>query len=411
MLSIVLELSHLLSSTMSPISSYDSGAPLPSDLSKLNVSQLKAICKERRIVGYSKLAKAALIRKLGELGPSSQSPSFVQNTRTQTQTSPLLSEFGSSSSRIDGSLVSAAAAQPMGMPSQVFSPREPNTVPGTHIPQSSATSASGSIPPSSLSRDRGQNVDPSVSESALNVPASKRKSPEISLEISQGHTSVQARPLAKKRKVAAVSSPLSVRADIPSPTSVHVLGDRGGVPDLSLSALPANGSGSALVPGIKEARQLDARPRTISMSGKRFKPLKVTRPLPATLGDRNGSRCLQGIKSVLSVTVQPSPLWHLDFPVLPEPPLLSAITIPPSLSQRKLVHHWAIILSGLSDKERLQCCLVSKLIRYAGERWVPSCRLHTHTHHQSIHRPIISSQETSLGDVYHWCCSSPTHHL
>jgi hypothetical protein len=359
MLSIVLEFSHLLSSSMSPNLSHDI-APLPSDLSKLNVPQLKAICKERRIVGYSKLGKAALIRKLGELAPSSQSPSSAQtrSTRTQAQTSPL------PSAQVNDSLAPAAQRPTGMMPTPGFSPREPNTVPGTHIPQpqSSATSGWGPIPPppSSLSRDRGQNSDPSAS-----VPVSKRIYPEISLGISQGHASAeQARPLAKKPKVVAVSSPLSARCSgIPFLTSVHVLGD-GGLPDSSFSALP----GSALVPGSKEkeGHQLNGQAQVVSMSGKRFKPLEVTRPLSAMLGDGNGSH---GNKSA-NVTVQPSPLWHLDFPASPEPSLLSAITIPPPLSQRKLVQRWAVILSGLSDKECLRCCLVSKLIRYAGERLV-----------------------------------------
>jgi len=191
----------------------------------------------------------------------------------------------------------------------------------------------------------------------------------MSSERSQGQTSTQqARPLPKKPKVVAVSSPLSARsADIPFLTPVHVLGDHGGVPDPSFSALPV----SAVVPGYKEkeGHQLNGQTQTISITGKRFKPLKVTRPLSATLGDRNGSRCSQGNKSA-NVTVQPNLLWHLDFPAPPEPSLLSVITLPPPLSQRKLVQRWAVILSGLSDKERLQCCLVSKLIRYAGERLV-----------------------------------------
>jgi hypothetical protein len=194
------------------------------------------------------------------------------------------------------------------------------------------------------------------------VPVSKR----ISSEISQGHTTDrQARPFAKKPKVVAASSPLSARrTGIPFLTPVPVLGDSDGVPESSFSALP----GPALVPGSKkkeEHQQFNGQTQTISMSGKRFKPLKVTRPLSATLGDRNGI----GNKSA-NVAVQPSILWHLDFPAPPEPLLLSAITIPPPLSQRKLVQRWAVILSGLSDKERLRCCLVSKLVRYAGERLV-----------------------------------------
>lgn len=384
MLSILLEFSHLLSSSMSPNLSHNIGAPPPSDLSKLNVSQLKALCKERRIVGYSKLGKAALIRKLAELAPSSQSPSsaLTRSTRTQAQTIPLFSESGSSPAQVNGSLA-PTAQRPMGMPDPGPAPSEPITVPGTHIPQSSATSGSGSIPPSFLTRDRGQNYDPSAS--ARSVPVSKRILSEISLEISQGH----ARPLAKKPKVVGnvvVSSPLSARrAGIPVATSVHVLDDRGhgGVPDSSLSALPDFAS----VPGSKEkeGHQLNGQTQTISISGKRFKPLNVTRPLSATLGNRNGSESQfsQGNKPA-NVTVQPSLLWHLDFPAPPQPPLLSAITIPPPLSQRKLVQHWAVILSGLSDKERPQCCLVSKLIRYAGERLVSDYIENTLIHLDSL---------------------------
>src|ERR1700683_3062817 len=36
----------------------------PMDLTKLTVPQLKAVCKERRITGYSKLGKAALLQRL-----------------------------------------------------------------------------------------------------------------------------------------------------------------------------------------------------------------------------------------------------------------------------------------------------------------------------------------------------------
>ena len=332
---------------MSIISSHDIGTALPSNLSKLTVAQLKAICKERRIVGYSKLGKAALLRKLGELGPSSQPPSSVQTAQIPTQPSSLLLEPGPSPVQINDSLAPAPVQRPMGKPS--LSPREPSTIPGTHIPQSSVTSESipSFDPPSCLPVMRGQIVDQSVA--ALKVPGSKR----VSSEISQS-----AGPLAKKPKI---SSPLSARAPIPSPTSVHFLGGYG-VPGSPFSAALPD---SALVPGVKK---LDGRTQTVSMSGNRFKPLKVTPPLSAALGDRQKSQCLPQGNESATVTVQPSHLWHLDFPTAPEPPLLSAIAIPPPLSQRKLVQRWAIILNGLTDEERLRCCLVSKLIRYAGER-------------------------------------------
>ena len=336
--------SHLLSSSMSTISSHDIGAPLPPNLSKLTVTQLKAICKERRIVGYSKLGKAALLRKLGELGPSSLPPSSAQTTQIPAQASSLSVESSSSPAQVDDS-PAPAVQQPTVTPS-----REPNTVPNTHIPQSFAAPGPTQAfnPPSCLSGGQGQNVDQSVS--ALKAPGSKRIS-----EISQGSG-----PLAKKPKV---SSPLSARAAIPAPTSVHLLGGRG-VPGSPFSAALSD---SVLAPGVKE---LNARAQTVSMSGKRFKPLKVTQPLSATLNDRQKSQCSQQGNNSATVTVQASLLWHLDFPTPPEPPLLSVITVPPPLSQRKLVQRWAIILGGLSNEERLRCCLVSKLIRYAGERRV-----------------------------------------
>jgi hypothetical protein len=58
---------------------------LPADLSKLNVAQLKAICKERRIVGYSKLGKAALICKLAEV-VSSGTPCSTSTQKTASNT-------------------------------------------------------------------------------------------------------------------------------------------------------------------------------------------------------------------------------------------------------------------------------------------------------------------------------------
>ena len=74
-----------------PQFSMSSASPtaLSSDLSKLNVSQLKAICKERRIVGYSKLGKAALICKLAEIAPSAPPSSSTQKTSKNPVTGSL----------------------------------------------------------------------------------------------------------------------------------------------------------------------------------------------------------------------------------------------------------------------------------------------------------------------------------
>lgn len=347
---------------MSTVSSHDLSVPLPPNLSKLNVAQLKAICKERRIVGYSKLGKAALLRKLGEL--SSLPPSSAQSTRPQAQANPLLSSSVSSPSHVNNPL-----AQAVGMPCLL--PHEPNAIPYAHIlvVPNSATSTSVSVLQLPPCLSEGSGKSPSSSVSALNASGLKR----VCLEPSQGQAHVKP-PLAKKPKVAASSVP-AANAAARFPNSEHCPGDFG-VSNPPVSTLP----GSSLVPRIKEAgHQLGSRTHDVitPTPGKCFKPLTITQSPSAVLSSGNGkavqlSSSLHGNHDMpSSVTVQSTPLWHLDFPATPGPPLLSSITIPPPLSQRKLIQRWAIILSGLSDKERFQCCLVSKLIRYAGKRRLP----------------------------------------
>jgi hypothetical protein len=64
-------------------------------------------------------------------------------------------------------------------------------------------------------------------------------------------------------------------------------------------------------------------------------------------------------------------LHCLDLPPALPLPVLGNITLPPSLSQRKLVHRWSVVLSGISDAERRQCVLVSRMFRYAGTPYIP----------------------------------------
>ncbi|KAF9644539.1 hypothetical protein BDM02DRAFT_3078011, partial [Thelephora ganbajun] len=46
-------------------------------------------------------------------------------------------------------------------------------------------------------------------------------------------------------------------------------------------------------------------------------------------------------------------------------PILHLIGMPPSISGRKNVHSWSILLSGISDTDRRVCILVSRTFRYA----------------------------------------------
>src|SRR5579863_8117831 len=126
---------------MPVVSSHGPTTPLPSDLSKLNVSQLKALCKERRIVGYSKLGKAALLSKLRELtlpAPSAQS--------TGPQADSSSPNAGPSHPSLDGPPVGVPVADPGASisPPSLPNPLGSNEVPGAHIPKIPVASAFGS---------------------------------------------------------------------------------------------------------------------------------------------------------------------------------------------------------------------------------------------------------------------------
>jgi hypothetical protein len=338
--------------SMSPVTSYNLGVPLPSDVSRLNVSQLKTICKERRITGYAELGKAALIRKLRELAPSAPPSSSAQSTPLQAQANPLLSKPGSSPSRADVPAIgqSGDAGRPP------LPPAKPNIVTGTHIVQSSVTSAPDIAlrPPVDQPKWRGRSLCLSVSTlDAPSVPASET-SP------SRAH----AAPSTKKPKLFAFESVVvTAGTSVCAPNSAHLPGHLGVPgPPPPVSVLPC-----LSVPHIS----------------KRFKPLVPTCSPSATPCTRKEAQpsLLHGDKFTnVKVTMRQIVLWHLDFSSHLQPPSLSPITIPPPLAQRKLIQRWAIILSGLSDQERFQCYLVSKLIRYAGECPTHDCGVYGYPH-------------------------------
>ena len=295
-------------------------------------------------MGYSKLGKAALLSRLRE---PTLPASSAQNTGPQADSSS--PNAGPSHPTPDDPPVGVPAAVPGAMgPPSLPNTLGSNGVPGTHIPQISASAVGSSLQPPFCGKSDSSSVS-----------GSKRVS-------SQGQ--VRAEPSAAKRPRVTASSAGDAALHFPK---FARLSDDLGVVRAPVSAL----SRSAIMPRIKEGvgSQLDGQTQAMATPGKRFKPLTITRPPSASPYHRNEaqlSSCALVEKSA-NVTAQLTRLWHLDFPAYPEFPLLSPITFPPPLSQRKLIQPWAIILSGLSGRERFQCCLVSRFIRYAGECRVP----------------------------------------
>ena len=176
-------------------------------------------------MGYSKLGKAALLAKLGELTSNSPPSSSAQSARCKTQADPLLSKSGSSRPPLDDlPAVPVAERRAMGPPAPLI-PLGPNTIPGTRIPQNSVTLASISALQSTPcpSEERGKSLF--LSMSAQSARVSKR----VSSEVSQGPNQAPADPLAKRPRVMVVA-PLARQADdaaLRFPNSPHALGVTG----------------------------------------------------------------------------------------------------------------------------------------------------------------------------------------
>jgi hypothetical protein len=241
---------------------------------------------------------------------------------------------------------------------------------------------------------------------ALALAAQGSTSKRLPSETSQGQ--VPAAPLTKKRKVIGFSSPAvsSSVAGGSTGTCIYSSAPTGLLIPPAVPVPPVS-SGLSLSPELAGTRRL-VRTQTIGTSGKRFKPPKIMRPTAAMSGDVENAQMLvlhgeQGPRTEAQLTA----IGYLDFSAPMVPPALSPISLPPSLAERRLVQRWAIIVGGLSEKERYQCCFVSKLIRYAGKRCLPRSLGYMHSQpRQSTHRPTISFANTSLGSVYPLCCSS-----
>ncbi|KAH9080235.1 hypothetical protein EDB83DRAFT_2337985 [Lactarius deliciosus] len=157
-----------------------------------------------------------------------------------------------------------------------------------------------------------------------------------------------ATPLAKKQKVVGFSA------------ATFFSSAAGGSTSISGSAPTSHLLSRALavpVPPVSYAgalRLVQMQPMGTTTSGKRFKPLEIMRPPAAMSGDMENAQMALGLLGDEGArTKAPHTAirhWYLDFPSM-APLALSPITLPPSLSERRLVQRWAIILSGLSEEE------------------------------------------------------------
>ena len=305
------------------------------DLLRLSREQLKQLCKERGHTGYSKCTKPQLVALLG-----SDTPSKFNLTMMITAL-PSKQDTSSSASASKKRLVSAPDTEesvtkkqrrpnpiPLGsgpsmqssMTSVPFKARgKPRLAQKSHIPRDlfelpvSTTPVIVSLPTQQLPVPLMSQLPSSFADRSLSLP----QPPESS---SQLH---QIREAEKQEN----------RISLPAADFSQRLPDRNAHTQLFKKFLdPRNSATSSyLVPG---------RPQDTLYS-------TILSPSP-------------------NVSVEPLPTPYLDFPAFPAP-ILGMISMPPSISDRRKVHSWSIILSGISNADRRTCILVSRMFRYAGK--------------------------------------------
>ena len=405
-------LARLLILTTTSLCSWspDMASSTPAGFSKLTVPQLKALCKERKITGYSKLSKPALVQKLveacgsGSLAPvATLEPPGSSNNVSNAPNNPLPRPKGEVFSGILSN-PSAEGAERINRPEDLVAvtSRDQNPAPGRMagtkatgtcaadvIPLGSSSSAayqiarSAAIPAqTSVPRSSADRTSPTHSLATAAAPSSRDLSaspPNISPA-----TATKDPPVGVPTKRAAVSSDelpskgakLAVIPQVASkPFSIATSTAKlpaAGIKIVTTSPHSSSASIKATIPTSAPRIQVSHKLAAVHLSAtsknaKRFRPLisgtrqsqtVLPRPLPVRAPPTDGPFCHR--------TDEACPLVHLDFPPALPVPTLHAITLPPPLSQRKRVQRWAIILSGLDDESRGRCVLVSRTFRYAG---------------------------------------------
>jgi len=449
----------------------------PNDLTKLTVPQLKALCKDRHITGYSKLTKSALLHKLSTSqevsglapvhsidegngpqlhvaseAPNSRDPGGILPVTEQTQVLPPTPPAPVASlknkprapkktKRITESDGSSRTASRTELNCSSSSGKALGASPSLAIPNSGQVADISSLknltsavsltnetakptahPPlvvPSQVLEENPPTSPQISSArAPNQPASNIfKVPAIPNRIISaqrvGHLATnRKRPgspcsmmtPSKKAKNAVVSATQkSQRMDqvtssrrylIPVPLVTRQPAGPENEPPSMLASPNRNDLGvRASVPPLKTS--------AVASKGTKFKPLVVNKPLSFSglpKAPNRGKTVFDPAQSVPNLGENTS-LCYLDFPVS-VPVSLSPITRPPSLSQRKRIPRWSIILSGVMEEDIIACLQVSRMFRYASEAVV------TFRSFQSLTRHSLSLRSLSPTGILSWSSSS-----
>lgn len=357
------------------------------DFSKLTVPALKALCKERKITGYSKLGKQALIDKLraAELATS------TGPTATATKVPKHQDSIHPSSSN---SITPSSLAPPEPPTDDSTAPQDSNFHPHTSTPQKKDSRRG----PEECSTSEGRRFD------MLPPPTPVRSGRSVTPTGGNNHTDSTTQPALPHLKNPANENPNTSRtppqssrvsatdaltsptaaqsATVVRPQNITTTFTAGRPQPLPRTAFTSTSLNRAppvdkLAEEIRQAKRPKIThtfkpPLTTSrisvppayptpFAYKPFKPLSVTRP-PAY----NPPKSILVNQSPTPFSAEVETLYHFDFQPC-APATFMDVTMPPPLSRRKLISRMAIILSGLSNSDRRACVFVCRAWRYAGQ--------------------------------------------
>ncbi|TFK87618.1 hypothetical protein K466DRAFT_645800 [Polyporus arcularius HHB13444] len=382
-----------------------SGAYTPADLAKLTVPQLKALCKEQKIPGYSKLGKQALVQKLvdnglcsgfgGALGPGAPSVTSAATVPPDiaTHTPTAAPSCGSipGATALDASFSSIHLPDTTGSTTDgmdasrppVVAPSKPKPQKKTRKPKVSQPSALSETRPDSATVSRQSSKVVTSLASATTPHTAQTATPSSSI-VTSGQIQPpspglprQASSLARNAPSSRASATANKRARPsletmpPPPLKKQRVLSFSSTPNIQRSPVPATAAISKPPAPVTTTKRVPAPPvvpvavTVPPAPAKRFKPLVVHKakvPVSASSAPMTAAASPSVPVSVLAIAEEAlSSIQDFEASV----PALRPITLPPSLAQRKRVHRWAVILSGLSNEERAVCALVSRAFRYA----------------------------------------------
>ena len=328
------------------------------DFSKLTVPQLKKLCKNR-VTGYSKLAKSALVQKLEEhrQGQRPTAPSLC--TRSLPVVLSVVSEDALPQIDISNKIaIDVPTCLPLSPSGSISHQQTTSSVveEGTRRqletrPTRLHTLQQHFRTPFPLHEGFQSSITSSSSPSpaVLSAPIRKRSSQRIanlepSFRLSKRPKLLELNQISLPNTATFKVPALPQRLRVVTPTAVSLHSNNGARRSDQVHPTPTV--------------ELTPAPLSPSLDASKPEPKKFV-----TLIRKDLVTCPGGPK------IETKDICYIKEPfcVVEKLPLMTLISIPPTLAQRKLVKSYAVVLQGLSNAERRACAASNRLLRYAGQ--------------------------------------------